>query len=55
MIVTATLLAQGALTLLEDNDLHLNGGVLTPSCLGQSYIDRLQAHGVKLETKLIDI
>jgi short subunit dehydrogenase-like uncharacterized protein len=51
--VTAAFLVQAARTLLED-DLGLGGGVYTPACLGQGYIDRLDDSGVKIETKIID-
>ncbi|KAI3336593.1 hypothetical protein HD806DRAFT_10759 [Xylariaceae sp. AK1471] len=52
-LLTATFLAQAARTLLED-DLGLRGGVYTPACLGQGYIDRLDEFGVRIETKIID-
>jgi short subunit dehydrogenase-like uncharacterized protein len=51
--VTAAFLAQAARTLLED-DVGLAGGVYTPACLGQGYIDRLDEVGFKIETKIID-
>lgn len=51
--MTATLLAQGALTLLQD-DTGLGGGVYTPASLGQRYIDRLNENGFKIETRLLD-
>lgn len=44
--------SQGALTLLED-DIDLTGGIFTASCLGQSFVDRVDEAGFKLETKLI--
>ncbi|KAI5928429.1 saccharopine dehydrogenase [Camillea tinctor] len=51
--LTATLLCEAARTLLED-DIGLEGGVYTPACLGQKYIDRLDAAGFKFETNLIE-
>lgn len=50
-LVTAALLAQGAATILED-DVKLEGGIYTPSCLGQGYIDRLQRQGLRFETEI---
>ncbi|RYC60489.1 hypothetical protein CHU98_g5709 [Xylaria longipes] len=40
-------------TLLED-DVGLSGGIYTPACLGQGYIDRLDEAGFKIETKIIE-
>ncbi|KAH6661305.1 Saccharopine dehydrogenase-domain-containing protein [Truncatella angustata] len=51
--LTAVLLAQAAGTLLQE-EVGLHGGVYTPASLGQGYIDRLNEHGFKIETKLID-
>jgi short subunit dehydrogenase-like uncharacterized protein len=52
-IVTATLLAQAAVSILE-NDLELEGGVYTPACLGQGYIDHLNDNGFKVEMSIVD-
>ena len=52
-LVTGVFLAQAARTLLED-DIKLSGGVYTPACLGQGYIDRLGEAGFKTETKFIE-
>ncbi|ORY69591.1 Saccharopine dehydrogenase-domain-containing protein [Pseudomassariella vexata] len=52
--LTATFLAQGAATILQD-DLKLKGGIYTPACLGQGYVDRLNATGFKMETRTIDL
>ncbi|KAI1844718.1 hypothetical protein JX266_009174 [Neoarthrinium moseri] len=52
--LTATLLAQAAATLLEE-DVGLKGGVYTPACLGQGYIDRLNENGFKVETKILNV
>lgn len=51
--VTAACLAQAACTILQD-DVELEGGVYTPACLGQKYIDRLDTIGFKVETTLVD-
>lgn len=49
--VTGIFLAQAALTVLED-ELDLGGGgVFTPACLGQGFVDRVNAAGFKTETK----
>jgi len=54
IVVTAALLAQGAATILQDENVKLSGGVYTPSCLGQGYIDRLEDVGVHFETEIRD-
>lgn len=53
IVVTGILVAEGALTLLED-DVGLNGGVYTAALLGQGLIDRLEKAGLKFETKVIE-
>lgn len=52
--MTGAFMSQAALTLLED-DTGLEGGVLTPACLGQAYIDRLSNVGFHMESKILDI
>lgn len=53
--VTAIILAQAALTILENyDDLQLGGGIYTPACLGQPFIERLNSQGFKFETKIIE-
>ncbi len=47
-------MAQGALTILED-DTKLDGGVYTPACLGQGFIDRLDAAGLHFETDTVPL
>ncbi|KFA63406.1 hypothetical protein S40285_06597 [Stachybotrys chlorohalonatus IBT 40285] len=47
-------LAQAALTILED-DLELDGGVWTPACLGQGFIDRSHGVGFNIEVKTMDV
>lgn len=51
--MTGILAAEAARTLLQDN-LHLDGGIYTPTFLGQKYIDRLGEAGFKFESKLVD-
>ncbi|KAG6043522.1 hypothetical protein E4U39_004411 [Claviceps sp. Clav50 group G5] len=51
--LTGVFLAQGALTILED-DLELDGGLYTPACLGQGYVDRLNSAGFKIHVKTIE-
>lgn len=50
--VTALFLAEAALTILED-DVGLPGGVYTPACLGQGYVDRVKDAGLKIDVKLL--
>ncbi|KAK8066597.1 hypothetical protein PG997_013344 [Apiospora hydei] len=52
-LLTATCLAQAAYFVLKE-DHQLEGGVYTPACLGQRFIDRLDGEGFKIETKLVD-
>ncbi|KAG5927568.1 hypothetical protein E4U42_002075 [Claviceps africana] len=52
-VLTAVFLAQGALTILEE-DVELDGGSYTPACLGQGYLDRLNGAGFKVDVKTID-
>ncbi|KAF4506902.1 hypothetical protein G6O67_006938 [Ophiocordyceps sinensis] len=50
--LTALFLAEAALTILED-DVGLPGGVYTPACLGQGYVDRVKDAGLKIDVKLL--
>lgn len=52
--MSGLLLAQAASTILEE-DLGLEGGIYTPACLGQEYIDRLDAAGFHFETKIVPV
>lgn len=52
-IVTGLFLAEGALTLLED-DVDLPGGFFTPACLGFGLIDRAHNAGFKLSWKTLE-
>ncbi|KAH7329126.1 Saccharopine dehydrogenase-domain-containing protein [Stachybotrys elegans] len=51
--MTGMFLAQAALTLLED-DVALGGGIYTPACLGQGFVDRCNAAGFKTDVRLVD-
>ncbi|PHH88456.1 hypothetical protein CDD83_7508 [Cordyceps sp. RAO-2017] len=50
--LTALFLVQAAMTLLQD-DVGLPGGVYTPACLGQAYLDRVNDAGFKIDVKLL--
>ncbi|KAK5990181.1 Putative trans-acting enoyl reductase [Cladobotryum mycophilum] len=52
-LLTAIYAVEGALMLLEE-EVDLPGGLLTPACLGQRYIDRLQEAGFHMEVRLQD-
>lgn len=52
-VVSAILMAQAALTILED-DLDLPGGCYTPACLGQGYVDRVARQGFAIEARFLD-
>ncbi|KAG9247255.1 Saccharopine dehydrogenase-domain-containing protein [Calycina marina] len=45
---TGISLAEAAISILRD-DHKLGGGIYTPAVLGQQFVDRLQANGVKIE------
>lgn len=52
--LTAIILVQAALTILEDyDDLQLRGGIYTPACFGQPFIERLNNESFRFETKII--
>ena len=56
--LTAVLMAEGAMVLLEDTDEVMKkhgAGFLTPSCLGDAYVERLQKAGVKIGVKQIGL
>lgn len=46
------MLAEAAATLLEE-DVELPGGIYTPACLGQPFIDRLDDSGFHFETHML--
>lgn len=52
---TGLLLAEGAMVLLENEDLvkTLGGGLLTPACLGDKFIERLQEVNVRIEGEML--
>jgi short subunit dehydrogenase-like uncharacterized protein len=51
--VTGILLAEAAISILRDEQ-KLSGGVYTPCCLGQKFIDRLDSAGFKFEQKFYE-
>ncbi|KAH6624618.1 Saccharopine dehydrogenase-domain-containing protein [Chaetomium sp. MPI-SDFR-AT-0129] len=51
--LTGILVAEATSTLLED-DVDLPGGIYTPACLGQGYIDRLERAGFHFETRHLE-
>ncbi|KAG8165503.1 hypothetical protein KVR01_004055 [Diaporthe batatas] len=51
--LTAAFLAHGALTVLEDDVDLGGGGVFTPACLGQGFVDRLDGVGFKIQTESV--
>jgi len=56
--LTGVLLAEAAATLLEeglDKPFGNAGGIYTPACLGQPFIDRLDRAGFHFETQMIDV
>ncbi|OAQ98238.1 hypothetical protein LLEC1_05104 [Akanthomyces lecanii] len=52
-VLTGILLAEAAATVLQD-DVKLDGGVYTPACLGQAFIDRLDDAGFHFEVETVD-
>ncbi|KAJ2970085.1 hypothetical protein NQ176_g8351 [Zarea fungicola] len=52
-VLTAILMSEAAVTVLQD-DVKLDGGIYTPACLGQSYIDRVDAAGFHFDISTID-
>ena len=51
--MTGMLLAEAAMVILQNED-KLDRGILTPACLGQSFVDRLRGAGVILEGKMLE-
>jgi short subunit dehydrogenase-like uncharacterized protein len=51
--VTGISAGEAAISILQDNH-KLSGGVYTPACLGQKFIDRLQTAGFKFEKKFYE-
>ncbi|KAK0099496.1 hypothetical protein ONS95_000227 [Cadophora gregata] len=50
---TGLSVAEAAISLLRD-DHNLSGGIYTPACLGQKFIDRLEGAGIQFERKFYD-
>lgn len=53
LTVTGMSTALAAISILQDEH-KLSGGIYTPACLGQKFIDRLDGAGFKLETKFFE-
>jgi short subunit dehydrogenase-like uncharacterized protein len=53
--LTGVFLAEAAMVLLKEKELveQLGGGVLTPACLGQKFVERLQNVNVQISGKLL--
>lgn len=46
-------MAEAAISILRDEH-KLSGGIYTPACLGQKFIDRLDIAGFKFEKKFYE-
>lgn len=56
-VLTSILVSEAAMVILNDEDKVRKvsrGGIVTPATLGQSYVDRLEKSGVKIETSIWD-
>ncbi|KAJ5638494.1 hypothetical protein N7528_000884 [Penicillium herquei] len=56
-VFTAALVTEAAMVVLNEEDKVRKvsrGGIVTPATLGQSYVDRLEKVGVRIETKVWD-
>jgi len=51
--VTGLLLAESAISILKDKH-PLEGGIYTPACLGQKFIDRLDTAGFRFEKRIFE-
>lgn len=54
--MTGMLLAESAMVLNTSKRVgkELQGGYLTPACLGQEYVDRIERCGVRIETQILE-
>ena len=52
---TGLLMAEAAMVVLENEDLvnELGGGLLTPACLGDAFVERLRKVNVKIEAEMM--
>ena len=50
--MTALYLSEAAITLLED-DVELDGGVFTPVCLGETFVNRVHGAGFRMDSKIV--
>lgn len=51
--MTGVHLGEAAITILRDGH-DLSGGIYTPACLGQKFIERLDSAGFKFEMKFLE-
>ena len=51
--MTGMLLAEAAMVILQNED-KLEGGLLTPACLGQAFIERLRGADVLIESRMLE-
>ena len=51
--MTGMLLAEAAMVMLQDEG-KLEGGLLTPACLGQAFVERLRGADVLIESKMLE-
>lgn len=53
---TGVLLAEGGMVLLQNPDLvnKLGGGILTPACLGDKYVERLRGANVQVDAGMLN-
>lgn len=52
-LVTGLFLGQAAITVLED-DVDLPGGIYTPACLGETFVNRVSDAGFKMDVKILE-
>ena len=51
--MTGMLLAEAAMVMLRDEE-KLDGGLLTPACLGEAFVERLRGADVVIESKMLE-
>lgn len=51
--MTGLFLGQAAITVLED-DVDLPGGIYTPVCLGETFVNRVSDAGFTMDVKILD-
>lgn len=54
--MTATFLVEAAAAMLEEDDSpRLTGGIYTPACIGERYVNRLRGVGVEISTEIQEL